>query len=98
MSGLKIYLFVVFMLVCLHVCAHMLCAHKGQKTELAPLELELRDPCEPPGGCWKPELVPLQEEQVHLTTEPSLQTAYENFEMGESRVERGPSLVASGAG
>ena len=36
------------------------------------LELLQNDCCEPPCGCWELNLGPLEEQQVLLTTEPSL--------------------------
>ena len=33
----------------------------------------MRDGCEPPGGCWKLNSGPLEEQPVLLTTEPSFQ-------------------------
>lgn len=37
-----------------------------------PLELELSEPCELSGGCWNPSLHPLEDQQVFLTSEPSV--------------------------
>jgi hypothetical protein len=34
---------------------------------------EVTDGCELLGGCWELDLSPLQEQLMHLTTEPSLQ-------------------------
>jgi hypothetical protein len=33
----------------------------------------MTDGCEPPCGCWKLNLAPLQEQPVFLTADPSLQ-------------------------
>ena len=40
---------------------------------LDPLKLELMDGCELPCGCWEPNLGPLQEQQVLITAESTLQ-------------------------
>lgn len=34
----------------------------------------VKDSCEPPRGCWKPDLGPLQEEPAFLAAKPSLQS------------------------
>ena len=34
---------------------------------------EVVSSCELPGGCWEPNLAPLEEQQMFLTTEPSSQ-------------------------
>lgn len=66
-----------------HVCTHTsseICLpgiHEGQKKVLNPLGLELQNYCEP--GCWESNSGPLQEEQVLLIPEPSLQPQFSNF-------------------
>jgi hypothetical protein len=49
--------------------SHVPCLKRLSKT----LELEVTDGCEPSCGCKKLSLGPLQEQQVLLTSEPSLQ-------------------------
>lgn len=51
----------------------MSCAPGGQKRALDHLELEFSDDCEQACGHWELNLGPWQEQQVSLTTTPSLQ-------------------------
>ena len=63
--------------VCLHAC---LCtmyapgAHRVQKEGVRSPGTGITDGCEPPHGCWKLNLGPLEEQPVFLTSEPSLQS------------------------
>jgi hypothetical protein len=64
-----------------------------------PLQLELTGGHEPPCGCWELSLRPLQEQQVLLTTQPSLQprTNYFLKRDGEGRAWwRTPVIPALG--
>jgi hypothetical protein len=57
------------------VCTHTMCmpgAQAGQKRASDPVGQDA-DGCEPPYGYQQLNLGPLQEQQVHLSTEPSLQ-------------------------
>jgi hypothetical protein len=47
-------------------------ALRGQKSVLDYMKFQ-SGMMEPPCGCWEPNLAPLQEQQVLLTFEPSLQ-------------------------
>ena len=48
-------------------------AHRVHKENIESPETETVDGYKPPGGCWEPNASPLQEQQVLLTPEPSLQ-------------------------
>lgn len=56
------------------VCAPLVCLHRGQKRVFVGfLGSRVRDGCEPPGGFWELDPRPLQEEQMLLSAELSLQ-------------------------
>lgn len=62
-------------MLCLHMCTCTMCTLdtlRGQKRMSDTLELNLTRSCEPPCGCREPNQGPLQEQQVHFSTEPSL--------------------------
>lgn len=54
-------------------------AHGGLKRALNPLELELWMVYGPPCGCWESNLGLLQEQQIFLTSDPSLQSQFQSF-------------------
>ena len=55
--------------VCMFVCIYMLCLDTYQKRASDPIT----NGCEPPYGCWKLNLGPLEEQSVLLNTEPPCQ-------------------------
>lgn len=59
--------------VCVRLCAYECSPIRGQERVLDPLKLGDRSLWVTQHGCWKPNLGPPQEQQVLLTTEPSLQ-------------------------
>lgn len=65
----------VFLPVHLFVCApHVPCGQGSQKSLLKSWNrAEVREGCKLPGVCWGPTQVPLQEQQVLLPVELSLQ-------------------------
>lgn len=54
---------------------HCMCAWHPLRSEegIGFPETSVRDGCGPPHGCWELNQGPLQEKQVFLTAEPSLQ-------------------------
>ena len=46
------------------------------------------DGCEPPCGCWELNSIPLEEQSVLLTTEPSLQSQQKAFYMSMTFKEK----------
>ena len=66
--------------VCLCECTYAMylpgaCIRQGVR----PSGAEVIDGCEPPCGCWEPNLGPLQEQQVLLRAEPSPQPPHFGF-------------------
>ena len=72
--------FIHFYFKCISVLPAQLSVHHvyAVLSELAKgvrsTETEVTDGCEQPHECWDPNLGPLQEQQVLLTIEPSLQS------------------------
>lgn len=59
----------------MHVCVPcMPSALRDQKRDSETPRTRVKDGGEPPGKCWELSLVALQEQQVLLTAEPSLQS------------------------
>jgi hypothetical protein len=71
LSFLKMYFYVY---ECSALSAHVP-SPVWQKRESGPIIYD----CEPPRGCWKLNSVPLEEQPVLLTTEPSLQSQNSTF-------------------
>lgn len=67
-------LFVFYILVfCLHVCMYAMCMPDACRVQKRALDsLNSKDDHEPPCGCWKLSPGFLQEQQVLLSTEPSI--------------------------
>jgi hypothetical protein len=53
-------------ILCMWIHHHCLQTHQKRTSDL------ITDGCEPPCGCWELNLGLLEEQSVHLTTEPSL--------------------------
>jgi hypothetical protein len=70
-------------LSCMYVCALRSCStHRGQKGAPDSIELRLQRVVGPPVGAGNQNWSPLQEQQVLLTAEPSLQPHFQNFNQG----------------
>lgn len=76
---LVMFRFIYFYLMCMCVLVPCVCSVLGgQKRAWYPLELEFQSVVSWPCGCQEPNLVPGEEQQVHLAAEPSLQCALKN--------------------
>jgi hypothetical protein len=73
--------------ICIWICTH---THTHTHTHCSHLQTHqkrasdpITDGCEPPCGCWDLNSEPLEEQSVLLTAEPSLQSQYNDFKLGQ---------------
>lgn len=68
----SLYMNALPLCMCVHLCVSLVPAEANG--EVKSLRTRVTESCELLCGCWEWNLEPLQEQQMHLITEPSIQS------------------------